>query len=88
MRKKLQKNFNEKCFKMALSDSNRRLIKVNFGRFFTDLKSAEKIATLGRCYFFKKSASTFKSRTIVAQSFNLVTLPPLPRRRQQLLNKL
>jgi hypothetical protein len=37
-------------------------MKVNFGRFFTDIKIAQKVAIFGRFYFSKKLPSTFKSR--------------------------
>jgi hypothetical protein len=49
-------------------------MKVNFGRFFTDIKIAQKVAIFGRFYFSKKSPSTFKSRPIGEKSPNLVTL--------------
>jgi hypothetical protein len=61
-------------FKMAILDQNCSLMKVNFGRFFTDLKIAQKSPFLGRFYFSKKSPSTFKSRPIGEKSPNLVTL--------------
>jgi hypothetical protein len=49
-------------------------MKVNFGRFFTDLKIVQKSPFFGPFCFYKKSPSTFKTRPTGEKLPNLVTL--------------
>jgi hypothetical protein len=57
-------------FKMAISDQNCSLMKVNFERFFTDAK----IAIFWAILFYLKIAVDHKSRVIGENTPNLVTL--------------
>jgi hypothetical protein len=58
-------------FKMAILDQNCSLLKVNFGRFFTDLKIARKIAQSGHPGLLPKQLTNLSAAFKAADKKNV-----------------